>query len=259
MLDVHSTLVADQPGLLAAVDSSGGRCALRVSHDGGVYFQQFALPRGTLRRLPSPAAGGGAEVQCPPEPFAFATPAHGLAIVSTGRANLLYATGDGGASWRRLGPARFDATGGAVLTAAARLYAALSPNSLGGDSEVAISANGGRSWSTERLPLGGCSGISALLSELWVVCGSTIFHSPDAGGSWTQLRGPRAFAPLSVAAVGPGRAIATNGTYGEGAGTPPTQALWETDDGGLRWQQVWPALPIGPDAPPVRRWTGVMP
>ena len=68
---------------------------------------------------------------------------------------------------------------------------------------VALSHDSGRTWAQQHFPHGHCGAATAWAAQLWVACGSAVFTSQNAGGTWTALNAPARFVPLTITAVGP--------------------------------------------------------
>lgn len=167
----------------------------------------------------------------------FTDAQHGVvADGQTGYAwSVLFATEDGGRSWRRVRiPPRVGrftpsvvAPGIIALAATPLLY---------------VSLDAGEHWQRFRLgnELFDC-GAATLGEEAWLACGgpygdvaSVILHTADAGRSWTRLRTPFPF-NRHIQPVRPGEAWTASYTS--------RPSLLHTHDGGRSWHQVWVAVP----------------
>ena len=151
----------------------------------------------------------------------------------------VYASVDGGATWRLRSllprgsaPSALAADGDLVVAAGE-----IGPTSL------AISRDGGRTWTA--LHGGGqyCSAAAVAGAEIWIGCQRRVLHSPDAGHSWELHDLPKVdvrdqldggLGVEAIVGLGPGHALVGTG----GA------SLLETRDSGARWSQLWPGLPI---------------
>jgi len=282
MFDVHAESLAIQPGVLATLDTSGDRCALRLSQNLGTSWRAVAPPAGNLRRILMPGGGGGGVISCrEQESIAFADRGHGFAVpygalcgtpgTSFGgaQADTVYTTSDGGLRWRRrrLIPV-LAGSDSSVVSASGSTYVIVGAANGGGPdsancAQVAISRDRGRTWSVQALPSGEeCDGAAARGREIWLTCDNdlsldaqvirgTVYRSTDAGRTWHAFTGPAAFATSQIVATGSGRAIASDADPSQDS--TAGAALWETRDGGATWTHAWPALPIGPSHPPTRR------
>jgi photosystem II stability/assembly factor-like uncharacterized protein len=214
-----------QPGLLADVDER----VIHISHDGGRSWRQAALPI-------TPGSGIGA--------VAFADPLHGIAaqegfgcLKGGGLvASRLFATSDGGTSWQPL-PTPAFAVG--QLVAVPGLAAAVARGAACGSQWLALSRDGGHTWSLSALPHRrlDCAPSLAPPEKVWLACGHTLLTSSDGGSTWTELTGTLAIDTATPTSGGDGWLTGSlRGAEG--------RSLWTTDDGGRTWAQQWPALPI---------------
>jgi photosystem II stability/assembly factor-like uncharacterized protein len=280
-LDIHSTLIAAQPGLTATLDASNDRCALRLSSDGGERSRAVAPPGGTLGRIfVSPDYGGGGVISCQSQyetGFAFANRGNGFALAGNGQCGpagpvpapgvpaspaTLYATSDGGITWRDLGRiARFAGFGSTTFNGGGASAAASGATDIvvGDCSQVAISHDRGKSWSVQGFPgTEGCTGAAAYAEELWLICASAqppaeaiVYHSSNGGRTWNRYTSTQpAFMPDYIVATSSNQAV-VSGSLDNGS-QPGGTSLWRTSDGGKTWTQTWPDLPIGPNSSPAR-------
>jgi photosystem II stability/assembly factor-like uncharacterized protein len=157
---------------------------------------------------------------------------------------ILFATQDGGQSWRRIRiPPAADPMDEATL--APGLIA------LAWDTRLFVSLDDGDHWQRFRLPRGGAFDCAAdrIGDEAWVSCepspaqrGAFVLTTDDGGRSWTRRRPSIPF-DLNIAVSGSGSAWAISSRWGQGR-YPHT--LWHTQDGGRTWREVWASVP--PDA-----------
>lgn len=208
-----------RPGLALVVASPPD--TMRVSHDGGRGWRTVKLP---LR----PGYGISA--------VAFADARHGLAsqegfgcLKGGGlQPSRLFATADGGLSWRRLPTPPFAID---MLAGTTGLWVATTEGAACGSYGVAVSRDGGRSWSVQPIPhLWDCTASVAAPETIWLACGPVLLTSTDAGSSWTQLSARR-FQVDSAAAPG--------WLVGGPPGGPAT--LWQTSTNARTLRARWPA------------------
>jgi photosystem II stability/assembly factor-like uncharacterized protein len=209
-----------RPGLVALASYYGD---VSVSTNGGRGFRTVPVRR-------------NAEIFT----FAFSDAKRGLAVTGTvehfcaglygGRT--LYATQDGGRSWRKLPLAPFS-IGSVGYTSG--LVAAVG-DLPGCRPALGISRDGAKTWQTE--PLGGrrsCSVSVAPPRAVWLGCAGVLRVSSDGGKTWRDIVGSADW--LSVAAASDKEAWAKFDRGGS--------VLWHTVDGGRNWTQVWPRLAGG--------------
>jgi photosystem II stability/assembly factor-like uncharacterized protein len=177
------------------------------------------------------------------ELVAFADRDHGLAAGSAvypdcsppvrtdSFARSLFATRDGGSTWRRV-RAPF-AIGGLATTRGVTVVFGL----RGCRRVDAFTHDGGRTWRIAHTPRA-C--FSSLASEdvVWLNCGTVFLRSDDGGATWART--PAVADTISLAAADAEEAWAVAGYRG---GIDTTNRLWHTTDGGKTWNQVWPRLP----------------
>jgi photosystem II stability/assembly factor-like uncharacterized protein len=262
MFDVHSELVAAQPGVVAALDTSGERCRLRISDDGGSRWRAVTVP-GAPRGRQSPPVDGGGIVNCGEPSIAFAGAQRGVDDANDALCgapgehdppSVALSTADGGRSWQPHRLADLADASDSAAAASPTVAAIIAADQMPSCAQIAMSHDGGRRWTIRSVPGQGaeCSDVSVWRRQVWVTCDnggggiprrsiSTILTSTDAGRTWRATTTP--FDAEQIIALGPGRAIAADGSGGA--------SLLRTDDGGRSWQRYWPALPIGPDHPPV--------
>jgi photosystem II stability/assembly factor-like uncharacterized protein len=266
-LVVSRTLLAATPAITATLDTSDDRCALLLSRDHGASWRTVAEPGGTLQPVRVPTGGA---VGCATQAMAFANGQDGIASSYRGRGGCrgpgpqaVYLTGDGGVRWRPLCLPELEGEPSSVA-ASGETYAVLEGSVSSEQARIAISLDGGRTWTVQALPAGrSCSSVSAYVREIWITCAGErrnfVYHSTDGGASWqAYLGGPGdyegskrgAFQPGEIVALGPGEAIASAAGYYEG---PGDGSLWRTTDGGASWTQEWPRRPVGPSSRPIIR------
>lgn len=246
--------VAAVPGLM--MWPGPDQCRLVASRDDGRTREELAGPN-------------PGRCEAPVGAVAFADRRRGLGAITGGERDpiAIYATRDGGHSWRPRAPAARGRSGlQDVFSFAASARAALIVLSdLVGTTVVRVTRDGGRHWATVATPAGTtCSSAAALGDELWLLCGGRrtgtgIAHSSDGGRRWryhaTRQRGP--VPSGQIVAVAPGRvlAIASDESRPKAAAVATASTLLSIEDGGAVWRQIRPALPLGPGptAPPGER------
>ncbi|MGH2932932.1 MAG: WD40/YVTN/BNR-like repeat-containing protein, partial [Gaiellaceae bacterium] len=166
-----------RPGLLADVDNR----VIQVSHDGGRSWQRATLPIPTGSGISALAFGDARHGLAAEEGFGCLK---GGGVI----ASHLFATDDGGVSWQSLPTPAFAV--GYRLDAVPGLAAAIAEGAACGDYWLALSRDGGRSWTLTALPHGlDCTPSVAAPATVWLTCGRTLFTSSDGGATWTQLTG----------------------------------------------------------------------
>jgi hypothetical protein len=220
--------LTDVPGLIVRLDTARQQCRLLVSHDGGHSYQTFATPGLSMARQTIPYKG---VIPCGEDDFAFGTSALGIAS-TPGLSHPFWRTSDDAQTWTTVPSLVADYTiSGAGVLASGRLDLVII-----GRRSVALSHNSGRTWTRQRFPRGGCTAATAWRAELWVACGSTIFASHDAGGTWAELNAPAWFVPLTATATAIGSrtllAAAPPPTI-DSTVTPGPGSLWRSRDGGV--------------------------
>ena len=209
---------------------TGSSDSLWVSHDGGRTGRKLTLR--TLAQVGISAAG-------------FANGRDGLVLGGSqcGSAEV-FATKDGGGSWRAVGeagvlPISFAFDGPVAVAAGCP------------GNEVSISYDGGRRWyditvgselSTSVVTVSAAGRSVAVLCDEVPSGHEYVLFSPDGGRSWAKLvfTGPGASSSPFVGAVG---AVVLTGpqslwAYG------PTGLLWHSTDGGRSWSASRPLLPL---------------
>lgn len=258
-LDLSRTLLAATPAITATLDTSDDRCALLLSRDRGASWRTVAEPGETLQPVQVPRGGA---VSCATQAMAFANVQDGIASAYHGQGGCaepepqaVYLTSDGGVRWRPLCLPGLE-VGRSSVAASGKTYVVLVYNESSEDARIAISLDGGSTWTVQALRARrSCSSVSAYVREIWITCAGEwrnfVYHSTEGGASWqVYLGGPGdyegskrgAFQPGEIVALGPGEAIASDAGYYEG---PGDGSLWRTTDGGASWTQEWPQRPLG--------------
>jgi photosystem II stability/assembly factor-like uncharacterized protein len=175
---------------------------------------------------------------------AFADPRHGwVAIGGPTPGSTLYATDDGGRSWRAVGATPVDGP----------LHPVDSMTLFALGSRLWRSDDGGVAWRGEQPPNPAASELPARYAALSLfgtrgvlqvnvptgMMGFAVFDvSADGGRTWTSRRAPDGAAfnntgpPLMLSATGPDNWHISQG-----------QRLWETTDSGRSWQEIATDLP----------------
>jgi photosystem II stability/assembly factor-like uncharacterized protein len=219
---------------LATWSSSSGV----VAHDDGHAASPYALWTATTstvsitsdygqnwQAIPSPEAGLGLST-----PTVVQWPTANDAIIDCdGR---YYATHDAGQTWKRvLGVDPRDVTAyyAAIwFTDAKHGLLAL------GNGALESTADGGRSWTRQDYPTAYPRPVDLQFSsatEGWMMLGGTVWHSTDAGASWSQ---PLAPAPMRTSVVAMSWPDAAHGWVSAPSGCCDT-TLYATGDGGRTW------------------------
>jgi photosystem II stability/assembly factor-like uncharacterized protein len=211
--------LAERPGYSIAPFCSFPRCGLASRHFGRTY-------RFTGRVADAQA------VAIADDRHAYALPYLGFGSeCKTESTRRLYATSDGGRSWRR----RRVPFNIASLAADGSFVAAVGLR--GGCSTVlGLSRDDGHTWRIRRLPRKGCV-VSVAREDVWLDCGAKLLVSADRGDRWTLREEARRFYITRLAAAGKGEAWALVATPHR------AQRLFRTSDGGRTWLEQWPRLP----------------
>jgi photosystem II stability/assembly factor-like uncharacterized protein len=218
--------------------ASGTKGTFLVTTDGGEHWRAGVVP--------------GAESVDFRDVEAFDAHTAYLLSIGTGSASHLYLTRDGGESWKLLftnpdAAGFFDA-----LAFWDPRHGIILGDPVSGHFVIFTTGDGGQSWSRQQTPpalpdegafaaSGTCLQVSGK-EEAWFATGgpgaARVFHSRDAGKSWTVSTTPlsgttKSSGIFSLVFGGGGRGFAAGGDYQKPQETARTMAV--TSDGGKTW------------------------
>ena len=255
-------LLAVAPGLI--VRGEDRACRLIASRDGGRTYGAVRGP--TSGHLVMTNDGRRRVRVCGTQGLAFTDAMHGALLVQDQHEiTRIYRTVDGGRSWIR-GAALSD-RGNARTASLAGGRAATTAVFTSG--RALISGDGGRTSRSLPFPADTeCDAGAARGRDVWLLCtrlavfepgpvatarilrqaAKVVFYSADAGRHWRAHIGKAVGLPEQIVAVAAGRALGAPAEF-----SPDDASLLAIEDGGAVWRRVWPALPIGPNAPGLPR------
>jgi photosystem II stability/assembly factor-like uncharacterized protein len=221
-----------QPAYLRVRDIDVGGAIPQLSRDGGRTWRPLHRPRIT---------------QYDAGDVAFTDPDRGLLASGQGEFGPygrvpVFATHDGGRTWRQLPVPRYverdrEVTRGPGIVVIRRpplLY---------------VSTDEGRHWGSVRVrdDFWDCGASRPQHDAIWILCSlsvnrapSLLLRSDDGGSSWRKLNGSVWLDPRLIALDDhEAWAIANPRNLNAGGG----RALWHSTDGGSTWREVWPNVP----------------